>query len=209
MVTALAALGGALAGAALARAAWTLGSSDDLGDWRGRGRRFRVWVLLGVVLVSAVSAGAAAALAPTIPFAVCAVAFAAVAPGLAVVDLAARRLPFLYTGAAAAVAVLALSFTADLARSLVTALAVAAVMIVLALLSNGGAGGGDVALAALAALTLTGAAGWWLAVCAVAFAMLLTGLAGAAARLLHGGSRLPPYGPSLLLTWWIIYIMSI
>jgi leader peptidase (prepilin peptidase) / N-methyltransferase len=207
MMVALVALGAVLAGVVLSRAAVTLAPSDEGAEWRGRDRRFRIRLVIGVAVASAVSAAGAVLLAPTVPLAICAASFAGVGPGLAVVDVAVRRLPFLYTGIAAAVAVLALSFTPDLGPSLLTALVVAVVMVLLALVSNGGAGGGDVALAALAALTLAWA-GWWAVVLALAAAMLLTGVAGLIARTVRGTAALPPFGPWMLAGWWLAFLLS-
>jgi hypothetical protein len=156
-----------------------------------------------------VSAAVAAALAPAVPFAFAAASFAALGPGLAVVDVAVRRLPFLYTGVGVAIAALALAFTPDLGRSLVVAFVVALSMIALSFVSKGGAGGGDVVVAALAALALTWAAGWLVTAFTLVAAMFLTGVVGLVAMLVRGGRRLPPYGPSLLACWWLAYIYSI
>jgi hypothetical protein len=204
-----AAVGAGIAGFFLARAACSLAASDAGPDWRGRGRRFRLWVSVLVIAGSMVSAAMAAALAPAVPFAFAAASFAALGPGLAVVDVAVRRLPFLYTGVGIAIAVLALSFTPDLGRSLAVAFAVAVAMIALSLVSKGGAGGGDVVVAPLASLALTWAAGWLVTAFALVAAMFLTGMVGLVAKLLRGDGRLPPYGPSLLACWWLAYPYSI
>lgn len=205
----IAAVGAGTAGGFLARAACTLTASDEGADWRGRDRHFRIWAWGAVIAASMVSGAAAAALAPEVPFALAAASFAGLGPGLAAVDIAARRLPFLYSGVGVAVTVLALSFTPDLGRSLAVALTVAVAMIALSLISKGGAGGGDVVVVAFAALTLTWAAGWWLTATALVAAMFATGVTGLATKLIRASTRLPPYGPSLLACWWIAYIYSI
>jgi hypothetical protein len=209
LIPLIAVVSAGIVGVLLARTACTLAASDAGPDWRGRGRRFQVWVSCAVAAASAASSAGAALLAPEVPYAVVAASFAGVGPGLAVVDVAARRLPFVYTGSAAGLAVAALGFTPDLARSLVMAFVVAAVMIMLSLLSKGGAGGGDVAFAALAALALMWVAGWWLTAFALVAAMFATGVSGLLTRLAHDGVRLPPYGPSLAVCWWLAYIYSI
>ncbi|GAB3994197.1 hypothetical protein GCM10029992_07910 [Glycomyces albus] len=136
-------------------------------------------------------------------------AFAAAAPGLAAIDLAARRLPFAISGAVALAALAGLVFAPSrLLSGLATAGAVAAFVLALSMLTGSGGGLGDVVASAVAALTLAWAGpvtvGLFLAV-----AMLLSGLFGIAARLRSGSWTLVPYGPFLAIGWWTATLASI
>ncbi|WP_051325651.1 prepilin peptidase [Glycomyces tenuis] len=208
VAAAVIALGGALCGATLARTAFALESSDERADWRGVEPGVRAAWTLTLVAASTIAAIAAWTIAPGAAVGVAVTAFAAASPGIAVVDMAARRIPFVITGAVAAVALLALAFTPYLARSLITAAAVAVVMIVLALASRGGVGGGDVAAASVVAMTLAWA-GLEAVVLALAAGMLLSGITGLGLRLAHRDVALVPFGPFLFVGWWLAIIYSI
>ncbi len=208
VVAAVIALCGAGCGAILARAAFALEPSDEHADWRGAESGVRAAWTLALVAASAIAAIAAWMFAPSAAVGVAVTAFAAASPGIAVVDMAARRIPFVITGAVAAVALLALAFTPYLTRSFITAAVVAVVMTALALVSRGGVGGGDVVAASVVAMTLAWA-GLEAVMLALAGGMLLSGATGLGLRLAHRDVALVPFGPFLLVGWWMAFILSI
>lgn len=208
VAAAVVALGGAWCGAMLTRMAFALEPSDGQADWRGGESGVRAAWMLVLVAASMVAAVAAWTVAPDAAVGVAVAAFAAASPGIAVVDVATRRIPFAVTGAVTAVALLALTFTPYLVRSLITTAVVVLAMTALALASRGGVGGGDVAAVAAVAMTLA-----WVGpvavVLAVAAGLLLAGFAGLGLRLAGRGVALVPFGPGLVIGWWITIIYSI
>lgn len=200
---------GSVVGVLLALAAFRMEASDEFGDWQTRSRRFKAAVVVSVAVLAAISAALALWLAPEWQVGVGLAAFAAAGPGMAAVDLASRRLPFAATGTIALAACGGLVFAPELLwRGLLAGAVTAAVMVVLSLASRGGAGGGDVVFAAVAALTLAWA-GWTAVVLTVASGMVLTGLAGLALRSAGHGGNLAPFGPFMLIGWWLAYLYSI
>ena len=208
IVLAVGLIGGVI-GALLGRCAFALESSDDLPDWRGSSRTARVRVTAALAVVSALTAVVSVLLVPAWDIGVGVWAFAAASPGLAVIDIAARRLPFAASGAVALIAVAGLAFAPSrLLTGLFTAAAVAAVLAVLSLVTGSGAGLGDVALAGVAALTLAWA-GWGPVAMCFVVAMLASALVGLAARAWWGAEALVPFGPFLAIGWWTALIISI
>lgn len=200
---------GSVLGASLALAAVRMEASDEYGDWQTRSRRFKAAAVASVAVLAAISAALALWLAPGWQVGIGLAAFAAAGLGMAVIDVASRRLPFAASSTVALAACIGLAFTpVALWTGLLAGAATAAVMIALSLVSRGGAGGGDVVFAAVAALTLAWA-GWMAVVLAVAAGMVLTGLAGLALRLAGRDSDLAPFGPFLLAGWWLALLSSI
>ena len=130
---------------------------------------------------------------------------------LAVIDIRVRRLPdaiVLPTLAGLALLLAAAALVAGeataLLRGLVGAVALFALYLVIALLSRGGMGFGDVKLAAVLGLA-TGWVGWDALVVGSLTAFVLGGLFGvvmlAARRLARGGAV--PFGPWMLAGAWI------
>jgi len=140
-----------------------------------------------------------------------AVAFAIVAgaaPVLATVDVLVHRLPFAVTvpvGVTSLGCLVGEAITADegdrLVRAVVAAVAVGVVFLVIALVSRGGMGLGDVVLAAVLALSL----GWisWSAVWGGLLAGLVAAAAFAAIARCRSHERFP-LGPFLILGWLMI-----
>ncbi|WP_156926147.1 prepilin peptidase [Glycomyces arizonensis] len=209
MVVLAVGLVGGVAGAALGRWAFALEPSDALADWRGSSRAARVRVMVVLAAVSAIAAAVSVLLIAAWEIGVGVWAFAVASPGLAVIDLAARRLPFAVSGAIALVAVAGLAFTPSrLWTGLFTAAVVAGLLAVLSLATGSGAGLGDVALAGVAALTLAWA-GWVPVVVCFVVAMLASALVGIAVRMRWGARALVPFGPFLVIGWWIALTISI
>lgn len=204
----VAATSGLVFGALLGWAAFQMEPSDEHGDWRAAGLRTRTTVIAAIAGVSALAAAAAWVLSPEPHIGLTVAAFAAASPGLAVVDIATRRLPFAALGLIAVVALAGLASTPYLGASLIAAAVVAAALLVLALVVPGGTGGGDIAAAAVATVTLAWA-GIWAPVVALAAAMLLTGIVGLALRAALGRAIPVALGPFLTVGWWLAYIVSI
>jgi leader peptidase (prepilin peptidase) / N-methyltransferase len=199
----LAAGAGSVAGAVLGWAAFRMETSDERPDWRGRSRRVQFAVTVGCLLVSAFSAAAAVYLAPTWATAIGVGAFAGAGPGLAVMDLAARRLPFAVLGLVALAAVAGMAGApAALARALGVAAIVGAAALVLSLATRTGAGLGDILYVAIAALTLAWD-GWAAVLTCVAVAVVVPPFALLVTRLARGSWVLLPFGPWLLVGWWV------
>ncbi|THV27708.1 prepilin peptidase, partial [Glycomyces paridis] len=189
---------GSVLGASLALAAFWMEASDEFGDWRTRSRGFKAAAVVSVAVLAAISAELALWLAPGWQVGIGLAAFAAAGPGMSVIDVASRRLPFTASSTVALAAGVGLVFTPELLwRGLLAGAVTAVVMVMLSLASKGRAGGGDVVFAAVAALTLAWA-GWMAVVLAVASGMVLTGLAGLALRWAGRGEALAPFGPFLL-----------
>lgn len=202
----LAAVSGALAGAVLASVAFRMRASDDRPDWRGSSRPVQVGTAVACAVVSGLSAALAVRLA-SVGGAVLGVgAFAVVGPGMAVIEQASRRLPFAVTGAVAGLGIAGqLSDPGMLTSSLVAAGIVGLVALALSLATGGGAGLGDIAYAAVAALTLAWA-GWAVVVLCFLVALALPPVALAVIRVAHGRWILLPFGPYVLLGWWVALV---
>lgn len=190
-------------------------------DSRGRSfaslTRTARWVLGSVALVGgAASAATLAAVLPERPSTVAFVIFAAVTPGLAVVDLVVHRLPFVMSGALAAVAAVAFGWDAvnsggagSLVRGAWAALVVGGVALLWWRLFDGGLGLGDVALLAVIGLYC----GWWS--WAAVWGALMLGFALAALAALvarwraSGTGGYMPLGPWLLAGCWAAIALAI
>jgi leader peptidase (prepilin peptidase) / N-methyltransferase len=194
---------GGVAGAVLGWSAFRMTASDERPDWRGFPRRTRLVAIVACVLISVFSVAAATYLAPSWATAIGVGAFAAAGPGLALIDVAARRLPFAVLGLVALAAVAGMIGTpAMLARALGIAAIVGAVALVLSLATRTGAGLGDILYAAIAALTLAWD-GWATVFTCIAVALLVPPLALLVVRLARGVWILLPFGPCLLVGWWV------
>ncbi|MGH8879828.1 MAG: prepilin peptidase [Stackebrandtia sp.] len=144
------------------------------------------------------------------------VAFASLAPSLAVIDASVRRLPFWLTIPAGAVGVgclTAMTFTDHtglhvLLRATVAAVAVGLTFLLLAVLTADGMGGGDVVLAAVIGFYLS----WlgWNNLTIGLMAGLLAAAVGAGLTVLATRSpKTPiPLGPFLLAGWLVGVLIS-
>lgn len=151
-----------------------------------------------VVVLLAVQAWDAVAILPV-------AASAAVAPALARIDTAERRLPnaltlpLLLAGAAAAVVRLAQGDLAPLA-------ALACALVLLAMAVAGGMGMGDVKLGTALALA-TATLGWSAPLAGLAASVVIGGIAGAVALAL--GRRTIAFGPALLLGHGVAVVLAL
>jgi leader peptidase (prepilin peptidase)/N-methyltransferase len=172
--------------------------------------RLTVAAVLGVVLVGARGAG---------PAVIGCAYVAAVTASLWLIDVRSRRLPNALVLPGFAFALVGLVWQA-LARGspevllapLLCGAAVGAAM--LALASGGGLGMGDVKLATLLAVALTGAvapeSGLAAAVLAFLGGAFLAGGAAGFAQVIHasdGAREEVPFGPVLLAAWWTVVVL--
>jgi leader peptidase (prepilin peptidase)/N-methyltransferase len=134
---------------------------------------------------------------------------------LAAIDLACLRLPdvlvlptFVVAAATLAVVALARDESAPLVRGLLAAVVLAACYFVLAVVTGGGIGLGDVKLMLVLGLLL-GWFGWPFVVAGVVLAHLLHGLValGALATRRAGRTSLIPMGPALLIGAWCAIVL--
>lgn len=173
-------------------------------------RRGRWWALLWVSAASAVSAAAMTQLMPTRPAAAGFVLFAAVAPGLAVIDVRTMLLPFPILAVLTVAALVLFSVDAwwsgcarHLERAVLCGLVVAVLGWVWWKAVGEGVGLGDVALLGVVALYL----GWFSAVAVwagIVIACLLASVALVSSRIRRGPKvSLVPMGPPILAGWWM------
>lgn len=189
-------------------------------DSRGRSfaslTRTARWVLGTVALVGgAAGAAAVAAALPERPAAVAFAVFAAVTPGLAVIDAVTHRLPFALSGGLAVVATVGFSWDAILSdetgpftRAAWTMLVVGGVALVWWRCLDGGVGLGDVALLAMVGCYC----GWWSWVAVWGALILGFALAALGALVARWRARGPggymPLGPWLLAGCWAAIVLA-
>lgn len=172
-------------------------------------RRCRWWVVAAVAAMSAASAVVMAQLVPDRPASVAFLLLAAVAPGLAWIDVHSMLLPFPILAVLAFAAFAAFSVDAwwsvspaHLGRATFSGLVVAVLGWVWWKVAGDGVGLGDVALLGVVGLYLG-----WFSVAAVwaglAVACLLALVAVPLVRVGRGPMRsLVPLGPPILVGWW-------
>lgn len=170
--------------------------------------------LFTTVAGGALSAAVVAAVLPEHPATVALALFAAVSPGLAVIDAVAHRLPYLVTGAIAGASAIFFGWdaawsgsSAPLTRAGWAALVVGTAALVWWWIWEGGFALGDVVLLAV----IGGFAGWlsWAAVwTAIAAGACLAALALGMARWRSGkGGPYHPQGPWYLAGWWAVFAL--
>jgi leader peptidase (prepilin peptidase)/N-methyltransferase len=194
---------GALIGGLSAAAVWRIDSPLPAPAWVGTPRRRRAWTAVAAGVAALLAAAVYAAGDRNVALDLVLPVFAAAAPGLALCDAVARRLPFALSGV---LALWALAVTALLGQwpmmvaMVIGALIAGGAMGFIGVVSGGQIGGGDIALAASFGLAM-GAVGpaetaWW-----VALSFLIASPV-ALALLVRGGRKVRfPFGPALLAAW--------
>jgi hypothetical protein len=198
----------ALGGFVIAVVMWRIAAVDAEPVAGPRGGRW--WAFLWVSTMSAISAAAMAQLMPARPATAGFVLFAAVAPGLASIDLRTLLLPFPILAVLTAAALVVFSVDAwwsgsarNLERAVICGLVVAVLGWVWWKAVGEGVGLGDVALFGVVGLYLG-----WLSVVAVwtglAIACTLAWVALVLSRIGRGpNASLVPMGPPILAGWWV------
>lgn len=198
---------GALAGVPTAAVAYSAPASGSIRIparwWRGAPADPAT-----VLLVSTAAGTATGAIAARLPWSSATPAywlFAILGVGLAIIDVRRRRLPYVLTGTALIVHLLAYGTSsvstgdvAPLLRALGAGLATTTAMLIIALLFPGQLGLGDVALTGVIATSL-GALGWTTVLHGILSGLLIQAMGAIVLRCTAGQAL--PMGPALIAGW--------